>query len=290
MSIYAGKCTPGKIFSKMKNYKNTRRPDRISPSPVRERPHETASAEDDGENGAVAGRNAVMELISANADIEKIFVRRDGKREGSIKMIVARAIAAGIPVVEADRGKLDAMCPGVNNQGIVAITGAKKYSSLDELLKIASDRGEKPFLVICDRIADPHNLGAVIRTCEGAGVHGVIIPKRKGCGVTAAVMKASAGAAEHMAVCKVSNLAETVEELKKRGLWIVACEADGTPYDKLDYNMPLAVILGSEGEGVSRLLKEKSDFVASLPMRGRVNSLNVSCAGAIMLYEILKSR
>ena len=170
------------------------------------------------------------------------------------------------------------------------VAGQKEYASLEDLFRIAEERGESPFFVLADGVEDPHNLGALIRCCEGAGVHGIIIPKAHAAGLTATAWKASAGAAEHLAVCRVSNLAQTLEILKERGLWIYACEADGQPYDKVDYKGPIAIILGSEGFGVSRLLKEKSDFVVSLPMRGKVNSLNVSCAGAIILYEAIKSR
>lgn len=242
------------------------------------------------ESGITVGRNAVSELLDSGRSVEKIYLKKDGTREGSITVLVAKALKRKIPITEVDRSKLDAMSMGENHQGIIAVSSPKTYVELDDILGIAEERGEKPFIVICDRVADPHNLGAIIRSCEGAGVHGVVIPKRRGCGVTAAVMKCSAGAAEHMAICKASNLADAVDYLKEHGVWVVACEADGTPYDEIDYDMPLAVILGSEGEGVSRLLKDKSDYVASLPMLGHVNSLNVSCAGAVILYEVIRRR
>ncbi len=236
----------------------------------------------------IAGRNAVLELIASGRPIEKIFLQSDG--EGSLKKILALAKEKKIPFSFVDKKRLLSLCGLSTHQGVVALAAQKDYATLDTLFQIAEERGEPPFFVLADGVEDPHNLGALIRCCDGAGVHGIIIPKSGAVGLTPTVMKASAGAAEHVAVCKVSNLASTVETLKKKGLWIFACEADGQPYDKVDYKGPIGIILGSEGFGISRLLKEKSDFVISLPMRGKVNSLNVSCAGAIILYEAAKSR
>ncbi|MBR3837844.1 MAG: 23S rRNA (guanosine(2251)-2'-O)-methyltransferase RlmB [Clostridia bacterium] len=240
------------------------------------------------EGNWVCGRNAVMELFRSGRTVEKLYVQKDG--EGSLKKILFLAKEKKIPVSHTDKAKLTAMTGGTFHQGVIAVAGQKEYASLEDLFRIAEERGEAPFFVLADGVEDPHNLGALIRCCEGAGVHGIIIPKAHAAGLTATAWKASAGAAEHLAVCRVSNLAQTLEILKERGLWIYACEADGQPYDKVDYKGPIAIILGSEGFGVSRLLKEKSDFVVSLPMRGKVNSLNVSCAGAIILYEAIKSR
>lgn len=236
----------------------------------------------------VAGRNAVLELLSSPRPVDKIYLQKDG--EGSLKKIVSLAKEKKIPLAYADRKRLQLLCGGSFHQGVVALTTAKAYAKLEDLFKIAHSRGEDPFFVLADGISDPHNLGALIRCCEGAGVHGIIIPKAGAVGLTPTVIKSSAGAAEHLAVCRVSNLAQTVELLKEKGLWIYACEADGKPYDQTDYKGPVGIILGSEGFGVSRLLKEKSDFVISLPMKGKVNSLNVSCAGAVILYEVLKHR
>ena len=248
----------------------------------------TPSAES-AENGRiVAGRNAVLELLSSSRGIEKIFLQKDG--EGSYKKILSLAKEKKIPISFTDKAKLISLCGGTFHQGAVALAAEKEYATLEELFRIAEERGENPFFVLADGVEDPHNLGALIRSCDGAGVHGVILPKANAVGLTPTVIKSSAGAAEHMAVCRVSNLSQTVEILKERGLWIFACEADGTPYDKADYKGPIGIILGSEGFGVSRLLKEKSDFVISLPMRGKVNSLNVSCAGSIILYEAAKYR
>lgn len=236
----------------------------------------------------VYGRNAVLELLSSGRGADKIFLLREG--DGILKKIGALAKEKGIPTGFADRERLDRMTGRARHQGVVAVATGKAYVDLDELFAIAAEKGEDPFFVLADGVEDPHNLGALIRCMDGAGAHGIIIPKAGAASLSGAVMKASAGAAEHVAVCRVANLAFTVDKLKERGVWIYACEADGEPYDQVDYHGPCAIVLGSEGKGVSRLIKEKSDFVVSLPMRGKVNSLNVSCAGAVILYEVLKQR
>ncbi len=246
------------------------------------------SDRDPSDGRVVAGRNAVLELLRSPRSIEKIFLQKDG--EGSYKKILSLAKERKIPISFADKSKLIALCGGTFHQGAVALAAEKEYATLEQLFAIAEERGEAPFFVLADGVEDPHNLGALIRSCEGAGAHGIIIPKAGAVGLTPTVIKSSAGAAEHLAVCRVSNLSQTLDILKERGLWIFACEADGTPYDKADYKGPIGIILGSEGFGVSRILKEKSDFVISLPMRGKVNSLNVSCAGSIILYEAAKTR
>ncbi len=239
--------------------------------------------------GILAGRNAVMELIRSGRDVDKVFVKR-GEREGSIRRIVAEAIARKIPVIEVETTKLDALSPTVKHQGIVAMAAEKNYATLEDLFDIAAKRGEDPFFVIADNITDPHNLGAMIRCAEGAGAHGLIVPKRHGVGLTSTVAKASAGAWNYLSVVKVSNLHSTVLELKKRGVFVYAAEVGGTSYDKCDMKGPAAFIFGSEGEGVSHLLRQSSDFIVSLPMHGKVNSLNVSTASAIILYEAARQR
>lgn len=236
------------------------------------------------EISAIFGRNAVLELIRSGRSIDKLFVRK-GDREGSITRIVAEAINRKIPVVEVEKNKLDAMCGGMNHQGVAAQAAAKEYVSVDEILEIAKERGEKPFIVIADEIADPHNLGAIIRCAEGAGAHGLIIPKRRASGLTAAVDKASAGAIEHLAVAKVASLASTIDELKEKGIWIYGAEADGEPYYNTKFDSATAIVVGSEGAGISRLIREKCDFMLSIPMYGKVNSFNVSCATAVLLCE-----
>ena len=253
------------------------------------RRNETHREEAQPRENAVFGRNPVLELLKSEKTVEKIFVQ-SGEREGSIKMIVALAATKKIPVLDASRKKLDFLSGNANHQGVVALSSGVEYVELEDILAIARERGEKPFVVLADGISDPHNLGALIRCCEGAGVHGVVIPKRRAACVTAAAVKASAGAVEHMALCKVSNLADAVEKLKEKGLWIFACEAGGESYDRVDLDLPLAVVMGGEETGVSRLIKEKSDFVISLPMKGKVNSLNVSCAAAVILYRVLLER
>lgn len=243
----------------------------------------------EADDRTVFGRNPVIELIRSGAEIEKLFVK-SGDREGSLKMIVALAAEKGIPVCEASKARLDAMCGGANHQGVAAVSSGIGYVGVEEILAFAREKNEKPFLVICDGINDPGNLGAVLRSCEAAGAHGVILPKRRSATLNGTAIKASAGAAEHLLIARVSNLARTAEELKKLGVWLFACEAGGTDCRKADFDLPLALIFGGEDSGVSRLMKEKSDFLVSLPMKGRVGSLNVSCAAAVMLYRVLWSR
>ncbi len=253
--------------------------------PYGERPRAVRPQEDEEfSSNVVCGRNAVHELLKSGRSVDKLFVRR-GDREGSITMIVAEAIAQKIPVVEVEKAKIDALANGANHQGVVAMAAAKEYVTIDEILDIARERGEKPFIVIADEIADPHNLGAIIRCAEGAGAHGLIIPKRRASGLTAVVDKASAGALEHLAIAKVPNLAAAIDELKEKGIWVYGAEADGTPYYDTKFDSATAIVVGSEGDGISRLVREKCDFIISIPMYGNVNSFNVSCAAAVLLCE-----
>ena len=251
-----------------------------------ERSHYDESFSPEAE-GVVVGRNAVRELLKSGRDIDKIFVQR-GEREGSIVVLAAEATARHIPLVEVDKIKLDKMTGGANHQGIVAMAAEKQYCTVEDILAVAEERGEKPFIVISDGITDPHNLGALIRCAEGAGAHGIIIPKRRSVGLTAAVTKSSAGAIEHMAIAKVTNIAATVELLKKKGVWVFAAEAGGDAYYDTDFNCATAIVLGSEGNGVSSIVKEKSDYLTSIPMYGKVNSLNVSTAAAVILSEVAR--
>jgi 23S rRNA (guanosine2251-2'-O)-methyltransferase len=236
-------------------------------------------------DGLIVGRNAVRELLKSGRTIDKLLVQK-GEREGSIVVLVAEAIERHIPVVETDRAKLDKMTNYAVHQGVVAMAAEKEYCSVEDILEIAKERGEKPFIVIADGITDPHNLGALIRCAEGVGAHGLIIPKRRAVGLTPAVTKASCGAIEHLAVAKVTNLAATVDQLKKEGLWIFAAEAGGQAYYDTDFNCPCALVMGSEGNGVSHLIKEKADYITSIPMYGKVNSFNVSTAASVLLAEI----
>lgn len=235
------------------------------------------------QEGLVVGRNAVRELLKSGRDVDKLMVQR-GEREGSITVIIAEAKNRGIPVVDTEKQKLDLLACGAPHQGVIAMAAEKEYSTVEDILEIARQRGEKPLIVISDGICDPYNLGALIRCAEGAGAHGLIIPKRRNAGLTPIVTKASAGAIEHLAVAKVSNIAMTVNELKKQGIWTFAAEAGGHMYYETDFDCPAAIVFGSEGDGVSKVVKDACDFIVSIPMYGQVNSLNVSTAGAVILY------
>ncbi len=266
-----------------KNGKNrNERRDSYKKQNIAERPAQTEVSE-----GTVVGRNAVRELLKSGRAIDKIFVQR-GEREGSIVVIVAEAIEKKIPVVEVDKIKLDKMSGFTAHQGVLAMAAEKEYSTVEDILEIAKERGEKPLIVISDGISDPHNLGALIRCAEGVGAHGIIIPKRRNVGLTPVVAKASAGAIEHMAIAKVPNIASCIEELKEKGIWVFAAEAGGDAYYNTDFNCPCALVFGSEGDGVSKLVKERSDYIVSIPMYGKVNSFNVSTAAAIILAEASK--
>ncbi len=248
--------------------------------------HSTRRAEqEDTDSSLVIGRNAVRELLKSGRTIDKLLVQK-GEREGSIVVLVAEAIERHIPVVETDRVKLDKMTNYSVHQGVVAMAAEKEYATVEEILAIADERGEKPFIVIADGITDPHNLGALIRCAEGVGAHGLIIPKRRAVGLTSAVSKASCGAIEHLAVAKVTNIAATVAELQEKGIWVFSAEAGGQAYYETDFNCPCAIVLGSEGEGVSKIVKDKSDYITSIPMYGKVNSFNVSTAAAVILAEV----
>jgi len=240
------------------------------------------------ERDFIAGRNAVGEALRAGRPLDSVWVAK-GDRSGSVPALLALCRERGVPVKEVDPRKLDAAC-GPNHQGIAAVAACKEYATLEDLLKLAEDRGEPPFLVICDELEDPHNLGAVIRTAEAAGCHGVIVPKRRSAGLTSAVYKTSAGAVEYLPVARVANIADTLRELKKRNIWIYGLELGGEDYTKVDYRGGAAVVVGSEGRGLSRLAREGCDRIVSLPMKGKIGSLNASVACGILLYEIARGR
>ena len=251
----------------------------------KKRKNDSSAIEELPENSSlVFGRNSVLELLKTGRTIDKLFVRR-GDREGSITMIVAECISRKIPVVEVEKVKLDSMTNGMNHQGVAAIAAMKDYSTIDDILDIAAQKGEKPFIVIADEIEDPHNLGALIRCAEGAGAHGLIIPKRRSAGLTSVVCKASAGAYEHLAIAKVANIASAIDELRERNVWVYGAEAGGASVYDTKFDSATAVVVGSEGFGISRLVREKCDFMVSIPMYGKVNSFNVSCAAAVILCE-----
>ena len=237
----------------------------------------------------ISGRNAVRELIDSGRDIEKIYVSR-GEREGSIKQIIGMALERKIPIVESERQKLDAMSGGTRHQGVVAIAAAREYASVDDIFRLAKERGEEPFIVVLDGVEDPHNLGAIIRNAECTGVHGVIIRKARSVGITPTVVKASAGAIEHVPVARVTNIGAVIDELKAGGLWIYAADMDGAPCYETDMSGGVAIVLGSEGSGISRLVKEKCDFTVTIPLYGSVNSMNVSAAAAVILSEAARQR
>lgn len=242
------------------------------------------------QNEIIEGRNAVMEALRAGRAIDKLFINK-GDVDKTLGHIASTARDKGIVVVECDRRKLDFMSQTHAHQGVIAVCAVREYCSVDDIFAIAEQRGETPFVIVCDEISDGHNLGAIIRTAECAGAHGIIIPKRRSAGLTAIVDKASAGAAEHMAIARVPNLPTVIRELKDRGLWIYGTAADGqSDLWHTDFSGPLALVIGSEGDGMGRLVSESCDFIVSLPMKGQVSSLNASAAAAITMYEILRQR
>lgn len=241
-------------------------------------------------DGVIEGRNAVIEALRAGEQIDKIFLQK-GETDKTLGHIASKARAQGIVVVDADRRKLDNMSRTHAHQGVIALTSVRKYVSVEEILKIAADKGEAPLIVVCDEISDPHNLGAIIRTAECAGAHGVVIPKRRSAGLTAVVAKTSAGAVAHMPVARVPNIASLLKDLKKQGVWVFGTAADGTtPLYDADLKGPAAIVIGSEGDGMTRLVSENCDFLVSIPMQGKLNSLNASAAAAILLYEAVRQR
>lgn len=235
------------------------------------------------------GRNSVLEVLKSGRDIEKILVQK-GQMEGSIKKIMGNAKQRGIVVQEVEKTKLDEMCNMEKHQGVVAYVSAHKYVEIDEILNDAKSKGEDPFILILENIQDPHNLGAIIRSAHNAGVHGIIISKRRAVGLTSTVSKASAGAIEYTKVAKVSNIAQTIEELKAKGIWVACADMDGEIIYTDNLRGPIGIVIGSEGEGVSKLVKSKCDFVVRIPMYGKVTSLNASVAASILAYEVVRQR
>ncbi len=239
--------------------------------------------------GLFIGRNAVMELLRSDRSVDRIYIKNDAT-DGALAAICKKANERRVPIVESDPRRLDKLACGGMHQGVIAVAAETDYLSVEELLEQTTQKGEKPFYLICDGINDPHNLGALIRSANCAGVNGVIIPKRRSVGVNGTVARSSAGAVFAMPIARVPNLANAVKYLKDNGVWIWAVEAGGKPYYEQDFKGSCALILGSEGEGVSELLKKESDFIAGIPMYGSVNSLNVSNAGAIVMFEAAKQR
>ena len=238
----------------------------------------------------IEGKNAVIEALRAGRPLDKVFLAR-GSSDKALGFIASNARKAGVAVAECDRRKLDAMSVTGSHQGVIAVAAAREYCSVDDILAHARSLSQEPFVVVCDGLEDPRNLGAVIRCAECAGAHGVIIPRHHSAGLTAAADKASAGAAEHMLIARVPNLTAALETLKKAGLWVYGAEANGqNRLWQTDMKGPVCVVIGSEGQGLSRLVRESCDFIITIPMAGRVNSLNASAAAAILLYEIVRQR
>lgn len=237
----------------------------------------------------IIGRNAVSEALRSGRAIDTLLVAR-GERNGSIGRIIAECRDNGVVVKEVDRKKLDLMCGGAVHQGIAAYAASHEYASIDDIFALAEERGEKPFIIICDELEDPHNLGAVIRTAEATGAHGVIIPKRRNASLSYVVGKASAGAIEYVPVARVSNIAQTIDELKEKGIWFYAADMDGEDWCSVNYDGGVGLVIGSEGRGISRLVKEKCDFIVSMPMKGKINSLNASVAAGVLMYEVARQR
>lgn len=247
-------------------------------------------AYDPNDESRIEGRNAVLEALKAGRAIDKVYIARDDG-DKALGFIAAKARAAGAAVSTVDRRKLDFMSSTHAHQGVIAVAAAREYSTLSDILALAESRGEAPFVVICDEITDPHNLGAIIRTAEVAGAHGIIIPRHRSSGVTAVVEKTSAGAVEHMLIAKVANLPSAMDELKNAGVWIYGTAAEGSSeLWETDMTGPMALVIGSEGDGMGRLVSEKCDFLVSIPMFGKVNSLNASAAAAVVMFEAVRQR
>ena len=241
-------------------------------------------------DGIIEGRNAVTEALRSGTAIDKVYLAK-GETDRTLSRIAADAKKAGAVVVEADRRKLDAMSLTHSHQGIIAVAAVRAYATVEDILSIAEARGEKPLLVVCDEISDPRNLGAIIRTAECAGAHGVVIPKRRSAGLTAVVAKSSAGAVSYMPVARVPNIPALLKDLKKQGIWVFGAAAEGTvSLYGADFKNAAAIVIGSEGDGMTRLVRENCDFLVSIPMKGRISSLNASAAAAILLYEALRQR
>ena len=256
----------------------------------KERKEKTARVQDAEADGIIEGRNAVIEALRAGTTIDKIFIQK-GETDKTLGHIASTARAAGVVVVDADKRKLDFMSRTHAHQGVIALASVREYVSVEEILNIAREKGENPLLVVCDEISDPHNLGAIIRTAECAGAHGVIIPKRRSAGLTSIVGKTSAGAVSYVPVARVPNIPALLEQLQKEGVWVFGTAAEGTTtLYQADLKGPAAIVIGSEGEGMTRLVREKCDFLVSIPMKGRISSLNASAAASILLYEAVRQR
>lgn len=281
---------PRKDFKAQPKKDWSRKEDRDRKSKSFSKPREEREERDDTpeqRSDVLAGRNAVMEALKSGRPIDSIYILK-GNTQGSLGKIVSMAKDEGIPVKDATPQKMESLCSNLNHQGVAAVVACRDFSTMADIMAKAGD--EPPFVVICDNIEDPHNLGAIIRTAEAAGAHGVIIPKRRGVGLTATVAKTSAGAVEYMPVVRVANIVSCIDELKEQGFWIFCADMDGETWCQADMKGKIGLVVGSEGFGVSRLTKEHCDFVVSLPMKGHVNSLNASVAAGIIIYEAVRQR
>lgn len=244
---------------------------------------------DEPRTDLIIGRNAVKEALKAGRPADSLLIQR-GELSGSIKPIISECKEKGIIVKEVDSKKLDFMCGHAHHQGVIMIAAAHEYSTVENILKKAEEKNEPPFIIICDGLEDPHNLGAIIRTADAAGAHGIIIPERRSVSLSGIVGKTSAGALEYVPVARVKNITSTIKDLKEKGIWVYCADMDGTPYRKADLSGAIALVVGSEGDGVSRLVKENCDGVLQIPMKGNVNSLNASVAAAILIFEAANAR
>ena len=276
-------------YKKKSGFDRPSRNDRTEKTDRSEKFEKTEKHERTERDDLIIGRNAVREALKAERPAECLMVQR-GDKKGAVAPLVAQCIEKKIPVKEVDVKKLDFMCGHSNHQGVILVAAAKEYSTLEEIFENAASKNEQPFIIICDGLEDPHNLGAVIRSAEAAGAHGVVIPSRRSTGLGYTVGKSSAGALEYMPVARVTNLNVAIDEMKKRGVWVYAADMDGKPYYETDMSGAIAIIVGSEGKGVGRLVKEHADIVVSIPMKGKINSLNASVAASILMFEASKTR
>lgn len=237
----------------------------------------------------ICGRNPVLEAVRSGREIDRLLVAH-GASGGSVTAIIAKCKAKGVLIKEISPQKLDYYCGGANHQGVAVMLASQEYSTVDDIFALADKRQEKPFIIICDELEDPHNLGAVIRTAEATGVHGVIIPERRSASLNATVAKAACGALEYVPVARVTNIAATIEELKKRGVWVFGADMDGEDYTKTDFDVPCTIVIGNEGKGIGTLTAKRCDGIVSLPMAGKINSLNASVAAGVLMYEVVRKR
>lgn len=240
-------------------------------------------------NNIICGRNSVLEAVRSGREIDRLLVAH-GCSGGSVAAIIAKCSAKGILIKEVSAQKLDYLCAGANHQGVAVMFSTQEYCEVADILALAKERNENPFIIICDEIEDPHNLGAIIRSAEACGVHGIIIPKRRSASLNVTVAKSASGALEYMKVARVTNIANEIDNLKKQGVWVFGADMDGKDYTSFDYSIPVAIVIGNEGKGIGRLVSEKCDEIISLPMKGKINSLNASVAAGVLMYEVVRKR